>query len=452
MAHVYTRVVRILRLPQTVRTTAIFIVCMSAGYAPASYAWSAGTGAELNGVPAPLLDGEFVPTLSLDAAIQLATRRNSDIRAATGEISAAEAALVQSGARLNPELAYSLEDLKKATRTTTVQLNQIVELGGKRNARIAAGERVRDAAAADRAVKVADIRASVIAEFFDVLVAQERLVLADASVTLAQRASEIAGKRVTAGKISPVEETKARVAQANAMLERSQANTDVVAARGRLCAMWNGDVQCFGVADGVIGDMPDVPQFGDITMLIATSPSVRRAALEVDRRHALAEVEKTRQTMDVTVSVGVKRAEDIGRNQALIGLSVPLPLFDRNHGNVLEALRRTDKARDELSATESRVRADLLQFHQQWTAARDAVLLLRNDILPGAQSAYDAAVKGFEFGKFTFLDVLDAQRTLLQAKTQYLNAVASLHRAHAEIDRLTGAPIATNSLNGKTSP
>ncbi len=106
---------------------------------------------------------------------------------------------------------------------------------------------------------MADIRANVIAAFFDVLVVQEKLVLADTAVVLAQRGSEVAGKRVTAGKISPVEETKARVAQANAMLERSQANTDLVAARGRLCAMWNGDVQCFGVADGVIDDMPDVP-------------------------------------------------------------------------------------------------------------------------------------------------------------------------------------------------
>ncbi|MES2256887.1 MAG: hypothetical protein V4724_00135 [Pseudomonadota bacterium] len=108
MAHVYTRGARILRLPQTVRATVICIVCVSGGYAPASCAWSAGTGAEFSGVPAPLPEGGFVPIFSLNAATQLVTRRNSDIRVATGEIAATEAALVQLGAHPNPELAHSL--------------------------------------------------------------------------------------------------------------------------------------------------------------------------------------------------------------------------------------------------------------------------------------------------------------------------------------------------------
>ena len=63
---------------------------------------------------------------------------------------------------------------------------------------------------------------------------------------------------------------------------------------------------------------------------------------------------------------------------------------------------------------------------------------LRDQVLPGAQSAYDAATKGFELGKFNFLDVLDAQRTLFQAKAQYLRARGEAHRAAADIDRLLG--------------
>lgn len=450
MVYVFTRVVRVLRLPQAIRATAIFIFCVSGAYTQMSSASGADSIKVVASPPAAV--GGFLPTLSLEMAIRLAKQHNAEIRAANNEVAASEAALIQLGVRPNPEVAYSVEDLKKATRTTTLQINQVLELGGKRSARVAAGERTRDAAAADRTIKIVDVRANVITVFFDVLIGQERLVLADAALMLAQRGTEIAGKRVAAGKVSPVEETKARVAQANVKLELVQAKADLVAARGRLCATWSADAQCFGIADGRPADVPDALPFESLAALVGSSPAVQRASLEVERRSALAHVEKTRQTMNVTVSVGVKRAEDIGRNQALIGLSVPLPLFDRNQGNLLEALRRTDKARDELGATESRVRVDLLQAHQQWAAARDAVAVLREDILPGAQSAYDAAAKGFEFGKFTFLDVLDAQRTLLQAKTQCLTTLATVHRAHAELDRLIGTPTSNNISNGKTFP
>ena len=70
--------------------------------------------------------------------------------------------------------------------------------------------------------------------------------------------------------------------------------------------------------------------------------------------------------------------------------------------------------------------------------ARQQFELLRNDMLPSAQSAYEAASKGFELGKFTFLDVLDAQRTLFQARSQYLSALSQANQAAAEIARIVG--------------
>ena len=144
----------------------------------------------------------------------------------------------------------------------------------------------------------------------------------------------------------------------------------------------------------------------------------------------------------VTVSLGVNRNEELGRNQAIVGVSVPLPIFDTNRGNILEAQRRTDKARDELAGTETRLGTELSQAVEKLSTSRQEVQALQQDILPGAQSAYEAATTGFEYGKFGFLDVLDAQRTLLQARSQYLRALSEVHRAGAEIDRILGAPMA----------
>ena len=122
-------------------------------------------------------------------------------------------------------------------------------------------------------------------------------------------------------------------------------------------------------------------------------------------------------------------------------------MFDNNRGNLLEALRREDKARDELAATRTRLVSEALQAREQLDAARAEAKALRDDILPGAQSAYLASSKGFELGKFGFLDVLDAQRTLFQAKSQHLNALAQAHRAAAEIDKLLGDSAEPSSQN-----
>ena len=101
-------------------------------------------------------------------------------------------------------------------------------------------------------------------------------------------------------------------------------------------------------------------------------------------------------------------------------------------------MRRTDKARDQLSAAEILLFNELAVAYERLSTAHQETESLRRDILPGAQSALDAATRGFELGKFSFLDVLDAQRTLFQARSQSLRALAEAHRSAAEIERILG--------------
>ena len=390
--------------------------------------------------------------LDLASAIDLALSANPALAAAARELQAVEGAVIQAGVRPNPEISTLVEDTQqKATRTTTLQINQAIELGGKRAARIASAERGRDVAAADLAAQGLETRAAVVAAFFDVLVAQERVRLAEALLDLAQRAAQVASRRVAAGKVSPVEETKARVAEASVRVEFNLAQGELAAARKRLAATWGNPAPRFERADGRTEALPTVLSSEEIRSRLAVSPALARARLEVDRRSALAEVERTRRIPNVTVTVGAQRVEELGRNQAIVGLSVPLPLFDRNQGNLLEALRRADKARDELAATEIRLSTEVAQAYERLKALSLEVDTLQKDILPGAQSAYEAASKGYELGKFNFLEVLDAQRTFFQARSQYLRALADAHRASADIDRVLGATTTTEPA-GKSQP
>jgi cobalt-zinc-cadmium efflux system outer membrane protein len=415
---------------------------------PFSYAQTPSVGA---GTPGAASSQVIEPTgvLSLTVALNMAWRANPEIAVAMREVQATEGTVRQAGVIPNPEVAASVEDTRRETRTTTLQLNQPIELGGKRAARISAAERGRDAATIELAGKQAEVRAIVVAAFYDVVTAQERFRLAQATVDLAQRATSIASKRVQAGKLSPVEETRARVAESGVRVELTQAVSELETARRRLVATWGSTTPRFERAEDHIEELPRLPALAELTQSLQQSPNLLRARMEVERRQALTQVERSRRIPDLVVSIGARHDEQLGRNQAIVGVSVPLPLFDRNQGNILEALRRADKARDELTATEVRLNSELAQAYGRLSAARNEVTLLQKEVLPGAQSAYEATTKGFELGKFSFLEVLDAQRTFFQAKSQYLRALAETQRSTAEIDRVVGTPFSgarTNSM------
>ena len=400
-------------------------------------AWPAFALAAAFNLPA----SEPATPLTLQTALALAADANADLSAARHELSATDGAVQQAGLLPNPTLEVERVDRKRAddVRETTFLISQPLELGGKRSARVQAAERGRDSAAAALTARQAEIRANVIDAWFAVLAAQEQLRLAQESSELAQRAAQATGRRVVAGKVSPVEETRAKVAAASVTLELLRARSELAVARKKLSAMWGNPSPRFEKADGDIDQLPALPDQAMLHHRLAQAPAMALARSELASRQSLAQVELSRRVPDVTLNLGSKRSEELGRSQLIVGFSVPLPLFDRNQGNVLETARRLDKARDELSSTALRLDSDMAQAREDFDLAREQALALRTDIVPGAQSAYAAATTGFENGKFGFLDVLDAQRTLLDARSQYLNALAQAHRAHAAITRILGA-------------
>ena len=409
---------------------------------------SASGGAFSQGLPPGPAVGERAPQsaaaaaaepLSLAKAIELALEGNPEVAAAKRQWEATEGQVLQGRSRPNPELAYSLEDTRSKTRTQSWQLNLPLELGGKRAARTKAAEKTREQAQAQLAELQATVRANVAAAYFDVLTAQERLVLARDSAALAKSSTDTVSKRVAAGKVSPVEESKARVAEAGVRVELAQAASEQRNALSRLFALLGRIDAPYTVLEGKAENLPSVPSLADLQPLISSAPGVVLARIEVDRRKALTALEQSKRVPDVTVSVGMQRSNETQRNVLLFGVSVPLPVFDRNQGNLLEALKLEDKARDELQAATVRLHSEVAQARERLSTITAEVQSLQQEVLPGAKSAYDAATIGFENGKFNFLEVLDAQRTYFTAKSQYLKALGEAHRAAADIDRLLGA-------------
>lgn len=378
--------------------------------------------------------------LTLEQARQLARDNNPLLSAARHELAASGGALQQAGALPNPQFSMEVEDTRKATRTTTYTLSQTLELGGKRGARVAAARLGEDAARGQLAARESALRAEVALAWAEALQGRQRAALALQSADLAERMSQATARRVQAGKLSPVEQTRSRVAAAGARLEAGQAESEARIAHHRLATLLGLRAACVGQPAGEAGMPPPLPSIADVVSGAGAAPAVKLAGIEVERRRALAELESSKRMSDLTVSLGSKRDEEAGRNMAVIGVSFPLPLFDRNQGNLLEALKKTEQARDELAAAELQAQGAAAESYEALRNARDEAEALRLEVLPAAQQAYDAAARGFELGKFGFTDVLDAQRTLFQAQSQHLRALSAAHRAAAALEALLGAP------------
>jgi cobalt-zinc-cadmium efflux system outer membrane protein len=396
--------------------------------------WCCGVAAQaLPGVP----PGASAP-IDLPAAIRLALEQPG-MRAAAHEVAASEAAVDQAGRYPNPELEYLREGQRAGTRTTTVQINQPIELGGKRQARVAAAEGAVALARTELAARRQEIRSDVIASYYAMLVAQERQQLARSLVGLARRGVDVASKRVAAGKISPIDETKARLAAVDASTELSQATGGLAIARTKLGALIGKPADSIVLPAHSPEQLPDVKPLATLLTAVGDSVAVQRARSQLTAQVAQTAVERAARIPDVTVSVGSQRDDQVQRRQTVIGLSVPLPLFNRNQGNLSAALRRTDKAQDELAAAQVSAASDLASAYTRYDVARNEVTLLQQDVLPNAQSAYELTLRGFEYGKFSFLEVLDAQRTLFQSRSRHWNALLEGWRAYADIERLAGA-------------
>jgi cobalt-zinc-cadmium efflux system outer membrane protein len=277
--------------------------------------------------------------------------------------------------------------------------------------------------------------------FTEVLAGQERLRLAEESQQLAQRVVSAVAKRVQAGKVPPIEETRAGVAFSTTRIELEQAQRELASARKRLTLLWGNASPQFNKALGDLESSVTLPDFEALAKRVLASPTALRAMKNIEQRKALLDVEQTRRIPNLTFNAGVVHHALLGGNTAVAAVMVPLPLFDRNQGNIRQAHQRVDKAIDEQAATELRLKTELAQAYEALSAAQRETGILRDEILPAARSAFEVTNKGYELGKFGFLEVLDAQRTLFQNQVLYVRALTNYQRLINEIERLIAAPI-----------
>lgn len=388
--------------------------------------------------------------LTLRRALELALMHSPELAASAHGVRAAEANARQAGMRPNPELEIEAEEFGgTGTRKgydaaqTTARLRQPVELGGKRGKRRSVALSEARVAGWDYEAARLTVHASAKKAFVDVLQAQSHLGLSESLLVLAEDVHKAAKQRVAAGKVSPLEETKAGVEVARARIARDRATRDLDTARQRLSASWGGTMPAFKEARGDLDTVGDVPSLETLSGFVDDTPDVARWNEEAARGKASLALAKAARIPELDVIAGIGRFEDDGGQAGIVGLSLPLPVFDRNAGGILAATHQAARADYEHRAARLRAFTALTEAHGRLETTRMEALTTKAEMLPGAQRAFDAAQTGYREGKFGSLEVLDTLRTLREARARYLDVLAAYHTAAADVEQLLGIPLNT---------
>jgi outer membrane protein, heavy metal efflux system len=386
--------------------------------------------------------------LTLREALALALTENPELAAFAWQERANEARILQAGLRHNPELGLQVEDILGTgdfsgarEAQTTLQLSQVIELGGKRAARTAVASQSRGITRSEYELKRVEVLGDVTRRFIEVVANQHALDLALTNRQFAADALRTVQQRVTAGKASALEERKAQVALARGEVLAEGARHELNAARKKLAASWRGTQPVFEKAEADLFARKPVPPFEALMSRISKSPEMARWVSEKKLREAEIKLADARRIPNVTLGGGIRRLEGPNEQAFVLGLSMPWQIFDRNQGGAAEARALLGRTKAEQEAAEVRLNVVLIGLYEEMLHDIHVMEGLQKEILPKAEDALAISRDGFAQGRFSYLEVLDAQRTIFDVKQEYIQTAASYHRFLVELERLIGQPV-----------
>jgi cobalt-zinc-cadmium efflux system outer membrane protein len=359
-------------------------------------------------------------------------------------LDAAEARVRQAAVRPNPTLGLEAENAfgsgpfsGYANAETTLSLSQDLELWGRRSVRVGAARADAGTAALRRDQATVEAAARLALAYAEAEAAERRAELATEALTVIVADTRAALILVEEGREPLLRgiQGESEAAAARASLDEAQAERDAAFARLTAIAMLTTPVT--SIDTSLIDRAPAMP------LSTSVSPQVRVAEAERSAAETRIAVERVRATPDVTASVGVRRFEAEDATALTFGLSLPLPLFDRNRGNIEAAQAEFRAADARLVGARQDAEADRNAAEARLRASTSRVSAADAGVTAG-EEAYRLSRIGFEAGRISQLELRSSRTTLITARNAAVDARLARVRAEIDLARLQGrAPFGT---------
>ncbi len=385
------------------------------------------------------------PPLTLLQAAELTLERNPRLRSASFGREVAAADIDQAALTTPWSVDLQVEDFAGTgelsgfdTTETTLRLSRILESSDARDSRISVASALESKVERDLEIERLDLM-TLLAHRFLVLVNQQNLYdLAEHSVTVWEHAAQLAETRERAGAAPAVERLRTEIRVANARLQLEGAQHELRAARVSLASTWGDSKPAFGTAEAILCSLEDLAAFESVAANLDRNPDLLSFASERRLQEAQAQLATARRKPNWTLSGGIRRFELLDEYALVLGVSVPLGSASRSEPAFRRANALHQKSEFDEQDARLNIRATLYDLYQELLHTRTEVELFEKEILPRAETILKSIEDGYRVGRFSHLELINAQAELLAARTARLDACNNHHLYLIDIERLTG--------------
>jgi len=389
-------------------------------------------------------------SLTLREAIRLALTHNDQLRAEARKVRAWEHRRLQEGRWANPVLEVAAEDWLGSSNfegvdqiQITAQFSQDFDIGGKRSARSTVAAHERDAAGWALELARLALWHRTALSFADVLVAQRELTISQEEIELANQSNAVFQAQSEAGRVAGMEVERAQIGVALAQLNLQATQLELERARQKLASCWGAPVAHFGTVAGEMKNDTQVPSIEVLMAGLDQHPRIKLQQMNLDVERARVEAARAEGVPDLSFILGYRYFNEPGDSALVAGLALPVPLFDRNQDAVDAAHQDVSAAQDKLRAAKASMGNFLTRASGRLRSAQQAAKVLAGQVLPQAEKTFQSMKEGARIGRFGYLDLLDAQRTLFRVKRQSLQAKAEAYKAQMDLEYFLAKPMAS---------
>jgi len=386
--------------------------------------------------------------LSLSEALDLALLQNPALEASAWHQRDRQALIEQSRIRPNPVLGMGVENFGGEdamegfdSARATLRISQAIELGGKRIKRIRLAQQEHALAAWDFEAQRLDLIAETGQRYLDVLAAQHNLDLATESLRSAEELHGVMTDLALQGIIPGFERDQAQVQLTARKIDEEQQWRRLASARMQLAALWDASEAEFERVVGDLHAVMPIPSYDSLLERIERNPDWARWPTEIAARQAAAKLAGSSAIPNLKIGGGIRHFNHTDTQAFVVEVGFPIPLFDRNQGARQQARLSIEEAKARQRQAQVQVTARLHELYQSLRAEHYAVTLMRDESLPAAEAAFAAARLRFDQGLTNSLQVLEAERTLIDTQYRFIAALTTYHKTLVRIESFLGESV-----------
>ena len=384
-------------------------------------------------------------SIDLNQAMEIARTHNPRLLSARENIKVTEGERIEAGLWENPELVIYSEEIPVddggfSAAKNMVGLSQTIPFPGKKSLDRKASDLSVEQSLNEYLATELEVILDVKIAFYRVLASQRIVEILEELSSLSQSLATTASKRLNAGEAPAQELLRAEIEWQRAETETDKSRSELAEARQKLAsALGNSELQhvvLVGELSPISGDVYNEHTHKDI---LQQHPSVKQAQLAVQEAEAVSNRAKKESLPDITIeaAIGSRDSEVEGsENLAEISVSFPLPLLDRGQGKKQITNGKLAGAQANLLATELELFEQFESAMSRYLTAIKRVSTYRDGILPKTDEALSLMQRGFQEGKFSFIDLLDTQRTVAETRLDYQEALFELNVADATLESM----------------